>query len=183
MMRLFVSIEIPEDIKRKIQHFQDKLKVNFANAKWVKVSNLHITLKFLGEAAEERADDIISKLEEAVESFSPFEVSLAGIDVFPNARNPKVLFLKIASGFQTLSSLASDIDNKLGIIGFKKEEKPFRAHITLARFRSFKKTDASFAVKNEINGVFKFRVKKISLIQSTLIKNGPVYKCLKLISI
>src|SRR3989338_4861215 len=102
-MRLFVAIELPEELRDYYSKIQDKIGADLANINWVKKENIHITLKFLGEVREER----IAKVKKILANikFEPFSLATKEIGVFPSESYIRVVW-----------------------IGFIEEEKLFELH-------------------------------------------------------
>ena len=131
-MRLFVAIEISAEIRQRINEFVSQMRLRLTDARWVRPEGLHITLKFLGNVADERRPVIEQALRRI--DAARFEVSLHRIGVFPNSRSPRVLWVGIESGPE-LPNLAKEVDNYLASLGFEREKRAFTPHVTLARFK------------------------------------------------
>ena len=131
-MRLFTGIEIPDDIKERlevlIEHFQP-----VANVKWSAAYNLHITMKFIGEWPSERLDELNSALR-GVARPGAVEIEIQGLGWFPNPHNPKVFWAGIHAG-KELAALADATDSALERLGVAREKRSFSPHLTLARIR------------------------------------------------
>lgn len=131
-MRLFVAIEIDAAIRHRMAEYVESIKSQLGNSRWSRPEGLHITLKFLGNVADQRQSEIESAL--ASISGAQFPISLNGIGVFPNARSPRVLWTGVQAGPE-LSKLAHDAEAALARLGFAPEDRAFSPHVTLARFR------------------------------------------------
>ena len=131
-MRLFVAIEIPQEIRNALAIFVDELRGIAPQAKWVRAENLHITLKFLGHTDEARLPAIEGALQE-VRNFSAIWLRFRGLGFFPNERRPRVFWAGIEAS-DDLKAVARDIDQATHRAGFPLEERPFTPHLTLARF-------------------------------------------------
>jgi 2'-5' RNA ligase len=83
-MRTFLAVEIPEQVRRKVDRFINEEKKNRLPIKWIKIDNLHITLKFLGEIDEKKQQEILSVLEDISESKPSFQMDLEGVGCFPH---------------------------------------------------------------------------------------------------
>ncbi len=130
-MRLFVAIEIEPAIRERIGEFVDRLRPRISEARWVRPEGLHVTLKFLGNVADERR----AAIEKALRSVrgKPFTLSLKSLGMFPNPRSPRVLWVGIEAGPE-LERIAADIDRQMASVGFEREKRAFSPHVTLARF-------------------------------------------------
>jgi RNA 2',3'-cyclic 3'-phosphodiesterase len=140
-MRLFVAIEIEPEIRGRIIDFVEQVKPMLADARWVPPEGLHITLKFLGNVADERSESIEQALR-TVQAPSVF-LSVRSIGFFPNPRSPRVLWTGIEAGPE-LTTLAQRVDEALAPVGFEREKRAFNPHVTIARFKdSRRKVDVS----------------------------------------
>lgn len=131
-MRLFVAINLPEAERRAAHEATAPLRHGKLPVKWVGEASLHVTLKFLGEIAAERAEAIGTALEVAVQGARPFEVGLGGIGAFPSMARPRVVWLGVER-HPALELLANDVERALQPFGFEAELRPFQPHITLGR--------------------------------------------------
>ena len=136
--RLFLAIDIPPHAKEIIVSIQNRFKTLGVNASWVRPGNIHLTLKFLGDTPSERVTDIRKSVSEAVKSYPVFKVALDGISLFPNKKNPRVLWIGLKDPYNHLRNLQGKIDAKMGQLGFPREKKKFNPHLTLARIKPSK---------------------------------------------
>jgi RNA 2',3'-cyclic 3'-phosphodiesterase len=132
-MRLFVAIDIPEEVRARLGVFVDRLRPT-AKMSWSPVHNLHVTTKFIGEWPESK----LSEIEQALAAVPPpgwVEVAVRGLGWFPNERNPRVFWAGIEAG-ESLRKLAEDTERKLAELGVPVEDRGFHPHLTLARRRA-----------------------------------------------
>jgi RNA 2',3'-cyclic 3'-phosphodiesterase len=134
-MRLFVAVEIPQEVKTTLEGFLKPLRAT-AKLSWSRVDNLHITTQFIGEWPEARLDEIQRALA-GVPARGAIDIRVMGIGWFPNERRPRVLWAGIEGndGGDGLRALAGDTREALTKIGVKVEERAFTPHLTLARIR------------------------------------------------
>jgi len=138
------------------------------NGKWVEVKNLHLTFKFFGEIKKNELNSIIKELDNFKYEKSEFEVK--GVDFF-NTQSHLILFAKINQKEKILN-----LSNKLNKL-FKIDN--FKPHITLCRVKKYNKDKFLNLIEKYQDFKFgKFRL-NLSLIESTLTKNGPIYKIIK----
>jgi 2'-5' RNA ligase len=102
---------------------------------------MHITLKFLGDVEDRAVGEVIRRTDEAIQSLHPFSIRLAGTGFFPDAKRPNVLWIGTGEGAETLAELAERVDAALSPMGFDREKRAFRSHITLGRVRSLGRID------------------------------------------
>ena len=101
--------------------------------RWVRLDGLHVTLRFLGPTIEERIRDITAAVRAVAETSAPFRIRIHGAGSFPPAGRPRTLWLGIRDGADELATLATALDRELVHAGWPPSERPFRAHLTLAR--------------------------------------------------
>lgn len=131
-MRLFTGIDLPEDVRERLERLLMHLRPT-AHLKWSPVYNLHVTLKFIGEWAEEK----LPQLETALRSIPKrpaIRVEVRGLGWFPNPHHPRVFWVA-AHGGDALAALAKDSETALEPLGIAKEGRAFTAHLTLARIK------------------------------------------------
>jgi 2'-5' RNA ligase len=131
-MRLFTGIDLGEDVQERLERLLMHLRPT-AHVKWSAMYNLHVTLKFIGEWPEEK----LPQLEAALRSISPREpirTDVKGLGWFPNPHHPRVFWVGVHGG-DALAALVKDIDAALVPLGIPTEDRPFNAHLTLARIK------------------------------------------------
>jgi 2'-5' RNA ligase len=135
MVRTFVALLIPPGWAAHLGALSTGLAAGTRGLSWVKQENLHITLRFLGdldEAAVDRASAAVSR--SLALAIAP-RARLGRLSAFPNLRRPRVLWVGLSEGEEAVSELAVAADEGLRGAGFGPSDRPFRAHITLARVR------------------------------------------------
>ena len=178
-MRAFLAAEIDEELKEKIYNVQKELREADAPVKYVEPHNLHFTFKFFGEIDDERSREIVSMVESKVQDYSPFEISIKGVGIFPNPRYIRVVWLGVEDS-EPFSRLQMAMDEDFVKLGFKKE-RSYVPHLTIGRVRGAKNKDALLSKINELKEVEigKIRIKKLLLKESVLKSDGPVYTTVK----
>jgi 2'-5' RNA ligase len=129
-MRLFVALDIDDNIRNRIARFLDGVREFAPDARWVRPESLHVTLKFIGEQSESQADEIKKPLQ-SIEA-AAFEMSFRGYGFFPTTRAPRVFWIGIEADSK-LTSLAATVDSSLAALSIPKEQHAFNPHLTLAR--------------------------------------------------
>lgn len=135
-IRSFLAIAIDNPIIERLCGVQQRLRQAHADVAWVKPAGLHITLKFLGNIAEENVASIGEALATIGARYQAFPLRVANTGGFPNLRQPRVLWAGISEGSAELCHLVKIIDDALCPAGFAREVRPFRAHLTIGRLRS-----------------------------------------------
>ena len=178
-MRLFVAIEIPDDIRSALALFLKELRGFAPLAKWVRAENLHVTLKFLGETAPARVAAIDNTLR-SIRSEQPVTLEFRGLGFFPTEKRPRVIWAGMEAS-RNLKVLAEDIDQKLHQLGFPLEDRPFTPHLTLARFNpaGLPPKLGSIVPEHSSRSFGSFTVREFRLIESKLKPTGAEYTTLQ----
>ena len=134
-MRTFIAIELDDPIRRKLGHIRQGTAIRDRAVRWVKPSSIHLTLKFLGEIEPEVVPEVSAAMERAVAGIAPFAIEVGEFGCFPNMHNPRVLWVGVRSPADTLILLQSEVEAELGAIGFKREKRAYKPHLTVARVR------------------------------------------------
>lgn len=142
-MRVFVALDIPEDVRAAIGAFIEKLRATCRVARWVRVEGVHVTLKFIGEVPPEKIEPIKAALSQ-IHFPNSIKLKFRGVGFFPNERRPRVLWAGIESGPE-LGALAAAVETSLEPLGIAKEQRTFSPHLTLARFEIERKKPAQSA--------------------------------------
>lgn len=144
-LRLFVAVPIPAETVRAVSALVEGVRAldgaaivgpvrrGSNDVRWVRLDNLHVTLRFLGPTLEEKVDAVGGVVRAAAAVTEPFDVRLAGAGAFPSPDRPRALWLGMDEGAQELAALAARLDAGLVESGWPPEERPFRPHLTLAR--------------------------------------------------
>ncbi len=174
LLRCFIALELSQEAIDEIEEIQKIIKKkNLFYGKFTEPENLHLTLKFLGEISEEKAEEAKKKLSDV--KFKEFEASLGEVGVFINKHN-SLLWIKLNG--KGIWELQEVIYEKLKGL-FAKEEK-FMSHITIARMKKISsKNEFLEYVKNMKIKKVKFQVKEFVLRKSELKSEGPVYTNIK----
>ena len=122
-MRIFVALDLDEEIRKRIQLFVDEVRGFAPNARWIAPESLHITLKFIGERPDASVKEIESALGQL--AVTPFRVTFSGTGFFPTPKAARVFWAGIEAE-PGLSELAQKIEHSLADVGIPKEDKPKR---------------------------------------------------------
>lgn len=180
-MRLFIAIEIPNEIKEFLYQLI-YLKTSLDGVSIVQKGNFHITLKFLGEVNEGLIPDITNTLRKISNGFSPFTLKITHPGVFPDKFKPRVIWIG-TENTDSLKEMAKRIDEEMESLGFKREDKNFKSHITVARVKNFHNGKYLFEkILKKFSGEssqLKFQVEEFVLMKSTLTPKGSIYDVLQ----
>jgi RNA 2',3'-cyclic 3'-phosphodiesterase len=133
-VRVFVALDIPEDVRASISDLALKLCKVCPNTSWVRIENAHVTLKFIGEVPSEKVEPIKAALA-TTRSRNPIEMKFRNVGFFPDERRPRVFWAGIEAGAE-LGELAAAVETALEPLGVAREKRVFSPHLTLARFES-----------------------------------------------
>jgi 2'-5' RNA ligase len=140
---------------------------------------MHVTLAFLGAVPDERLDDVVGAVRDAVAGHRPFSVSLATLGRFPPRGAPTVAWLGIGQGATEIAALAESVRRSLAAWSLPFDTKPFRPHLTLARVREHADRDEVRAIAAAIErgrvGALYFTTDAVSVVESVLSTKGPRY--------
>lgn len=176
--RAFVAVPVPP--LEPLVGLLDAIAAAGADARPVEPTQLHFTLSFLGDVADEATPRIVESLEEAARGSPPFRVSLRAVGAFPSARRPRVVWAGVADP-RPLVALALRVREELAKVGAPADDKDFRAHLTLARVRSERGSDevVSFLKRHGNVELPTTRVEDMRLYRSVLGPDGPTYEALE----
>ncbi|MBI3922319.1 MAG: RNA 2',3'-cyclic phosphodiesterase [Armatimonadetes bacterium] len=179
-MRLFLAMELDESIRTRIHSFQQILMSTGADVKWVRAQNLHLTLKFLGEVDSDQAATMLETVRQVTRSHRPFEAEILGVGAFPKAKDPRTLWVGIRGGSEQTLHLYHETEAALEPLGLPREKKVFSPHITVGRCRSMRGSQELLALlrQNADQAFGVAPVRAVTLFQSQLTPNGPVYTSL-----
>jgi len=171
--RIFIAINFPDDLKKRILDVQNKLKKFDWPIRWVGESNFELCLKFLGRVEDKDLERLKKIVGEIVSRCQPFTIEFNDLIVFPNLNRPRIIAVKVLDNNQLLG-LASELSSRIGQenIG-QRDDKPFRGHITLGRVKN---PAGHWQALSKIKFVDSFTVKSVEIMESILKPEGPVYK-------
>ena len=173
MIRTFIALPIPENLKEAIQAAISRLSRTNSGVKWVRPESVHITLKFLGSIKEELVEPVSQELDKVALSCPELDLKLSGLGVFPNMRRPRVVWVGLAGDITLLRELADAIDKVGAKFGIQPEKRPFNAHITLGRLKVPSMVDLDISLVEE-----SYRAKDVVFYKSELLPTGARYTIL-----
>ena len=176
-IRAFLAIELPASIKQEIQSFQNVLRENTHGISWVKSSNLHITLKFLGDIDSGQQQAISAILPDICLKSAPFSIRIEKTGFFPNANRPRILWVGCSDSEHQLEHIFTSIDRALTDIGFTHENRPFSPHLTIGRVKQ-PHSMGTIVTKMQKSTDFsagQFQASAVKLIKSQLHPGGARY--------
>jgi len=179
-LRLFVAIDLPEDVRESLGGLQaDLRRHDLPGLRWTRPEGVHLTLKFLGETPATSLAAIESALARAVRGVPSFRLALGAPGTFGGRRGPRVLWVDVEGELPPLQRLQAAVERELAAVGFAPEEREFSPHLTLARVpqppppglaeRLSRALAAVAAARDE------FEATELLLMRSSLQPGGAVY--------
>jgi RNA 2',3'-cyclic 3'-phosphodiesterase len=133
-IRAFVALRMSAEVETAIARMVAPMREVRSGIRWVRLSNLHVTLRFLGDRVERGLLEPFDKgLDALARTTLPFIVEARGTRAFPNLDRPRVIWIGLAS--EQLIQLAQAIENTAVAVGFVPEARHFSPHLTIGRLR------------------------------------------------
>jgi 2'-5' RNA ligase len=134
-MRLFFAVPLSDAVKAAVGEAVASIAIERPPWRWIPPDNYHLTLKFLGEVEEHLLRSLQDAAGRIAAQSGPFDMTFGRFGAFPSLSRPRVLFFRVEQGASMLGSLAGRLEDDMVPLGFEKERRPFRAHLTLARIK------------------------------------------------
>ena len=176
-MRLFVSVDIPDELADGVAAVQDRLR-DAPGLRFTDPGQAHVTLQFLGDVPDQRVEEVVDALETAVGSadVAPFDAEFGGLGVFPSLDYISVVWLGVREGSEALARLNAAVEREMAGLGFEGDDHDFTPHVTLARMdHAGGKEHVQQVVQRADPTVGRTRVESVALTESSLTDDGPVY--------
>ena len=141
-LRTFIAFKPPKEVRRRIGELQLELRSAGLGVRWVKPASIHLTLKFLGETDPSLRGAIRTAMQTAVSGERPLELAAGGLGGFPHLKRPRVIWQAVDADVERLQTIQMRLADALVPCGFKRERRPFRAHLTIGRLRNPKRWGA-----------------------------------------
>jgi RNA 2',3'-cyclic 3'-phosphodiesterase len=174
-VRIFVAIFPPQRVRETLFLAASDLPAS-KDFRLIGPEKIHLTLKFLGEVAEDDLGPVTQALEPLREEQEPFEVSTSGFGAFPSQKRARILWAGVGEGSELLRDLARSVEDLLEPVGFGREGRPYVPHLTLGRAkgRRTKLDDASVCPPT-----LRFMVPGVDLVESLPGAGGVTYSILE----
>ena len=168
--RLFLALSLPDSIRGMLTALAEPL----AGIAWTRPEQLHLTLRFLGDVANDQIDPLAVRL--AAIRVEPFLLPIAGLGAFPPKSPPRVLWAGVGSGHPRLFQLRQRLDDTLLASGLDLDVRTFHPHVTLARCEETAAGPAAqwLRAHREFTAP-PFRVESFGLWSSQLLATGAVH--------
>lgn len=177
-MRLFFAIELTDDVQALLDEAMASLRAEAPELAWLDREKRHLTLKFLGDVADDSLPGLVAAADRATATHGPLEISIRDVGAFPNFRRARVVWIGVEQE-RRLELLHHDLEIECESAGFEVEGRPFRPHVTLARVRSplpAERMRAFARVARSVRVRVAVPVERITLFESTLAPSGARYR-------
>lgn len=176
-LRAFVAFKPPDEILHHARQLQEQLKARGMKLRWVRPENIHLTLKFLGDMPEADVAAVEAALQRAARDQAPLNLTHQGMGAFPGIKRPRVLWTGLGGEVDRLRDLVRQLETALEPLGFKKEKRPFKAHLTLARIKGRLDAQQLLDAIQALGGYppLAFEAGRMVLYQSQLRPQGAIY--------
>ncbi len=169
MPRLFVALDLPDDVKRGLE----RLCAGVPGARWLSAAQFHLTLRFIGEVDGALFKDVAAMLD-GIDG-DGFTLSLAGLGCFGKGRKMHTLWVGVHAE-PGLFELQERIEAQLCTIGLEPEHRKYKPHVTIARLKGVNDGRlADYLVAHEGFVSDGFAVDSFALFSSFLSHNGAIY--------
>lgn len=184
-IRSFIAIELSDEARTALAKLQNRLKtiVPTQTVRWTAPENIHLTLHFLGNIEASQVDPVKQLLHLSGAASPSFTLSLSGLGCFPNTRRPRIVWTGVLGQTEALVKLYHDLRERLLVIDYSPEARPYSPHLTIGRVRdgltAQQLTQLGQALERErdkVDELAELQVVEIALMQSDLRPTGPVYR-------
>jgi 2'-5' RNA ligase len=134
-LRLFVAVDVPDAVKDELHRRMAPYREQLTEPRWTRPESWHVTVKFLGATYPRLVKDVQAAVAAAARAAEPFESAITVLGAFPSSRRARVLWSGLRDEEQRLSSVASDLDERLRA-HFKPEVRGLTPHLTVGRLRT-----------------------------------------------
>jgi RNA 2',3'-cyclic 3'-phosphodiesterase len=176
-VRLFVAIELPQEVRAHLSRVQERLRPLAPKAGWTNSNNLHVTLKFLGEVGDADVARLCETLS-SVPAGQPVDLHADRVDCLPPCGPVRIIGAGIGGDVEPLKSLQAQIESACETLGFARERRIYRPHITIGRARAPLATALRERFQQASADLWpgpSFTMLSFALMQSQLQRGGSVY--------
>jgi len=177
-MRMFVAVDLDEATRAVVAQEQRAVvrRVKSSSLRLVEPAQVHLTLAFLGEVASPLSEQLTEAMRQPFTGIAPFRLAVGGVGIFPPRGAPRILWLGLTDGARPMITLQAAVTRRLGALGVTLEDRAFRPHVTIGRWRDARPSDrrAVENVENDSsrNTVAEMRVDHVTLFESRLSSKG-----------
>jgi 2'-5' RNA ligase len=181
LVRVFIAVEIPPDIRQAIEENTARLRslLDANLVRWTPTSNIHLTLKFLGDVSPATIEMLAQMLAQEASQYTGFEMQFGGLGTFPSPRRPRVIWIGIQAP-AALEALRRGIETATAKMGYPTENRPFSPHLTIGRVKQTAGPADAQKIRvalegTKIGALGTGKVQAVHLFKSDLQPSGSVY--------
>lgn len=177
-IRAFLAIAPAADVLLAIGKIQDRLKHACPfDIGWLKPEHIHLTLKFFGNVSEDEITTLARIVEQHSSALPPLQLTVKKLGVFPSWQRPRVLWMGLEGDTAPLAMIQQKLEQGWQACGFSREDRSFRPHLTIGRIKSVRREGdpCTFMAQAGDWSAGGFRADGLTLIQSVLTPQGPLY--------
>jgi 2'-5' RNA ligase len=171
-IRAFFGLPVPDAQRDELSQFLTACAAVAPTFRWTPISNLHLTIRFVGSIDREVVEGIADRLVD--QALAGFDLELGDIGTFKRGRLVRVIWLGLRSGAEAAGALAAQVEAECARAGLVAEERRFQAHATLARARN--RDGSELASLPAVPPVGLWRARDLVLYSSRLTKSGAIYE-------
>ncbi|MCL2701126.1 MAG: RNA 2',3'-cyclic phosphodiesterase [Phycisphaerae bacterium] len=176
-LRTFIAVELDVPILAGLVRAQGELASVGGKINWVARANLHVTMNFLGDVADEAIAEVCRRMAAAAGRVEPFEFAVRGLACTPSHGPVRMIWGLVDDPSGLLAVLHDELANQFASMGLRQENREYRPHVTLARVKYVENparlrgavrafADTEFGAQHG---------EELVAFTSTLTKEGPIY--------
>ena len=179
-VRAFIAIALEPGLVAELKKVQQELQARLPDdsVRWARPEQLHLTLKFFGQVAAQRLNDLTAALNRACAGIDSFQLALENVGCFPHTKKPRVLWTGIGGELESLRKLQERIEQETGDFGDHKEERLFQPHLTIGRVKAIgidARRVGEVVERTHVSKLGVWTVRQIESVQSELAPQGARY--------
>jgi 2'-5' RNA ligase len=181
VIRAFIAIDLSPEIQGRLENVLQNYRAQLPDVpvRWVPASNIHLTLKFLGDVSLSNLDLLTEMMDKEISSHRQFDISVGGSGAYPSTRQPRVVWVGVEAPME-LTAIQNGIEMTTARLGYSREERAFSPHLTLGRVSRNATSQDVKAISKALETIRvgflgATCVEKVHLYRSDLQPTGAVY--------
>mgnify|MGYP001826328107 CR=1 FL=1 len=174
-VRTFIALELSDGLKEGILTLNEELRRRGVRASWARRPALHLTLKFLGDVEESELPEVVDAVRRASSRVSSFSFDTRSLGAVPTPARPRALWIGVEPA-EGLTALHGELEGELAELGFERERRRFRPHITLGRIRDPRAESVQDLLDDLAAPKERVVVTEVRVMRSTLRPGGALHE-------
>ena len=177
-IRTFLAVDISEQQRASAEDLVEHFSISGSTYRWSDSENLHVTLNFIGDVLETEINEVCTRARKVAETFSSFEMSIAGAGAFPSSDKPRIIWTGVEQGSEELIDLQAQLAVTMDDMGFPPEPRKYHPHLTLGRIKRAGRFDEEMAQlisRHQSFNCGSTMVRELVVYSSFLDRSGPTY--------